>query len=219
MIIGKSGTGKSTLAMQMGYNIVSRYENGLLYVIDYESNNTKDRFRSVTGCSEKYFDDHCAILRDGISTESTLALLSKIKEFKVQHEKELAVPNENGIKDPESGEVIKTLPPTVVIIDSLAMMMPKDVISEEEMAGSMQATTIAKSNTQFFKRCVQLCNRANIILLMVNHITQQIAIGVTPPTAVVNYLKQDEAISRWKSGNVRYRYINQINSWFKTWRG
>jgi hypothetical protein len=34
---------------------------------------------------------------------------------------------------------------------------------------------------------------------MVNHITQQIAIGVTPPTAVVNYLKQDEAISGGKA--------------------
>jgi len=196
MIIGKSGTGKSTLAMQMGYKMISKYDNGLLYVVDFERNNTKERFRAITGCSEEYFDSHCTILRDGISTESTLNLIAKIKQFKVDHEEELLVPNENGIKDPETGEVIKVLPPTVVIIDSLAMMMPKEVLSEEEMAGGMQATTVAKSNTQFFKRAVGICNRANIILLMVNHITQQIAIGVTPPSAVVNYLKQDEAISR-----------------------
>jgi len=199
MIIGKSGTGKSTLAMQMGYNIIKRYENGLMYIVDFESNNTKERFRSVTGCSEDYYSSHCTILRDGISTESTLMLLAKIKQFKVDHEKEISVPNENGIKDPSTGELVKVLPPTVVIVDSLAMMMPKDIISEEEMAGGMQATAIAKSNTQFFKRAVQICNKANIILLMVNHITQQVAIGVTPPTAVINYLKQDEAISGGKA--------------------
>lgn len=198
MCIGKSGTGKSTLAMQMAYNIASRYDNGLVYIYDFEQNNTKDRFRGVTGASEEWFGGHCLILRDGISTEAVLRTLSKIKEFKLKNEKDLLVPNENGIKD-ENGEIVKVLPPSVVIIDSLAMMMPEGLLAEEEVGGSMAATAVAKTNTAFFKRAIQLCNRANIILIMVNHITQQIAIGVTPPSAQVNYLKQDEAISGGKA--------------------
>lgn len=197
MCIGKSGTGKSTLAMQMGANIVQRYENGLLYLFDFEQNNTKERFRMVTGMTEEYYDEHCTILRDGITTESVLRLLSKIKEFKLAHEKELLVPNENGIKD-KSGEVVKVLPPSVVIVDSLAMMLPEDNLAEEEIQGAMSATSIARVNSQFFKKSVQICNRANIILIFVNHITQNIAIGVTPPSAQVNYLKQDEAIAGGK---------------------
>lgn len=218
MVIGKSGTGKSTLAMQMGANIIQRYENGLLYLVDFEQNNTKERFRMVTGVSEEYFNDHCTILRNGISTESVLRLLSKIKEFKLKNEKDLLVDNENGIKDPATGKVVKILPPSVVIVDSLAMMMPEDNISEEEIQGSMAATSIAKVNSQFFKKAVQICNRANIIMLFINHITQQISIGVTPPTALVNYLKQDEAISRWKSSIICNRYINQTNSKLKVRR-
>lgn len=198
MCIGKSGTGKSTLAMQMAYNIASRYENGLVYIYDFEQNNTKDRFRGVSGASEEWCNEHCMILRDGISTEAVLRTLSKIKEFKLKNEKDLLVPNENGIKD-ESGKIVEVLPPSVVIIDSLAMMMPESLLAEEEVGGSMAATSIAKTNTAFFKRAIQLCNRANIILIMVNHITQQIAIGVTPPSAQVNYLKQDEAISGGKA--------------------
>lgn len=194
MCIGKSGTGKSTMAMQIAYNIASRYENGLVYIYDFEQNNTKDRFRGVTGSSEEWFKEHCMILREGISTEAVLRTLSKIKELKLKNEKEILVPNENGIKD-ENGEIVKVLPPSVVIIDSLAMMMPENLLAEEEVGGSMAATAVAKTNTAFFKRAIQLCNRANIILIMVNHITQQIAIGVTPPSAQVNYLKQDEAIS------------------------
>lgn len=195
MCIGKSGTGKSTLAMQMAYNMASRYENGLVYIYDFEQNNTKDRFRGVTGATENWVNNHCMILRDGISTEAVLRTLSKIKEFKLKNEKELLVPNENGIKDPTTGKLVEVLPPSIVIIDSLAMMMPENLLAEEEVGGSMAATSIAKTNTAFFKRAIQLCNRANIILIMVNHITQQIAIGVTPPSAQVNYLKQDEAIS------------------------
>jgi DNA replication protein DnaC len=34
MIIGKSGTGKSTLAIQMGVNIIKKYDNGLMYLFD-----------------------------------------------------------------------------------------------------------------------------------------------------------------------------------------
>lgn len=101
MCIGKSGTGKSTIAMQIAYNMTSRYDNGLVYVYDFEQNNTRERFRQVTGASESWYDEHCTILRDGISTEGVLRLLSKIKEFKLAHEKDLLVDNENGIKDEE----------------------------------------------------------------------------------------------------------------------
>lgn len=194
MIIGKSGTGKSTLGIQMGTNIIKKYPNGLMYIFDFEQNNTKERVRMVSGVSEEYCNQHISIMRNGISTESVLRTLSKIKEMKLAHEQELLVPNEDGIKD-ETGEVIKVLTPTVVIVDSLAMMMPEDNLSTEEIQGSMAATGIAKVNSQFFKKCVQIIQQANIILIFINHITQNVSIGVTPPSAVVNYLKQDEAIS------------------------
>ena len=45
----------------------------------------------------------------------------------------------------------------------------------------------------------QICNRANIILIFINHITQAIAIGPTPVAADVNYLKQGEASSGGKT--------------------
>ena len=199
MIIGKSGSGKTTLAVQMGMNIIRNYQNGLMYLFDFEQNNTKERIRSVSGVSEEYYNDHCTILREGITTESVLRTLSKIKEWKLANEKEIAVPNENGIVDPKTGKVINILPPTVVIVDSLAMMLPADNLAEEDIQGSMSATAIAKVNSQFFKKSVQICNRANIILIFINHITQQISIGVTPVAAQLNYLKQDEAISGGKA--------------------
>ena len=83
-----------------------------------------------------------------------------------------------------------------MILDSLAMMLPEDNLKEEEIQGAMAATSIARVNSQFYKKVVQICNRANIILIEINHITQQISVGVQPPSAQINYLKQDEAISK-----------------------
>jgi len=197
-IIGKSGTGKSTLAAQIGINIIQRYENGLMYWFDFEQSTTVDRIRKVTGISEKYAKEHLSIQRKGITTEKVLLTLSKLKEMKLAHEKELLVPNENGIKD-EAGKVINILPPTVVVVDSLAMMMPEDNAETEEIQGAMSATGIARVNAQFFKKAVQIANTANIVLIFINHITQNISIGATPVASVLNYLKQDEALSGGKA--------------------
>ena len=112
-VIGKSGSGKSTLAAQIATNIVKRYENGLMYYYDFEKGTDKNRIRMVSGMSEEVFNEKVTILKTDISTEKVLRMLYKIKEFKMQHEKELLVDNENGIKD-EDGKLVKILPPTVV---------------------------------------------------------------------------------------------------------
>ena len=199
MFIAKPGCGKSTLAIQSAVNIIKRYNEGLLYLFDFEQNNSIERIRMVTGVDQEYCKKHITILREGITTETVLNTISKIKELKVAHEKELLVDNENGIIDLETGEVKKILPPTVVIVDSLAMMMPSDNLAEEEIQGSMAQTSVARVNAQFFRKAVQICERGNIMMFFINHITQQIAIGITPPSSVINYLKQDEAIAGGKA--------------------
>lgn len=182
----------------MGVNIIKRYENGLMYVFDYERSNSKDRIRQITGISEEYFDSHISIQKQGISTQSLLRTLSKIKELKLSHEKELLVPNENGIKD-ENGEIIKILPPTVVVADSVAMMLPEDVLSEEEIQGQMATTSGAKTNAQLIRKSIPILEAGNIILILINHITTAIAIGPTPVAADINYLKQGESLPGGKT--------------------
>lgn len=83
-----------------------------------------------------------------------------------------------------------------MIIDSLAMMMPEDNLNEEEIQGSMAITGIAKVNSQMAKRMLQIANRANIIVIFINHITQAISLA-TPVAADVNYLKQRRSNQWW----------------------
>jgi hypothetical protein len=56
------------------------------------------------------------------------------------------------------------------------------------------ASAIAKANTNVFKRIMSPIENANIIVMLVNHLTQKIEIGPVKSKAQVNYLKQDESI-------------------------
>ena len=65
------------------------------------------------------------------------------------------------------GNRIFKLQPTVVILDSLAMLMPRDLTEGGEIAGSMTITSVAKVNTQLVKRIIPLLKSANIIWFMI----------------------------------------------------
>jgi RecA/RadA recombinase len=101
--------------------------------------------------------------------------------------------NKEGIM--EDGKLKKILPPTVVIVDSIAMMMPRDVLAAEEISGQMTATALAKANTQLFKRLVQVAMQANIIFFFINHINQKIEANAAVPTqAQINFLTMNETL-------------------------
>ena len=147
-VIGKTGAGKSTFAIQMGTNIIRKYDQGSMFILDFEQSNGKDRVRSITGMSEEEFDRRVAIKKIGIATETVLQIVSQIKQLKLKHKKDLLVDNAEGIIDPKTGKLQKILPPTVVIVDSVAMMIPLESLENEEMKGNMAATQMARANTQ-----------------------------------------------------------------------
>jgi RecA/RadA recombinase len=192
-VIGKTGTGKSTFAIQIANSIIQRYDQSTMFILDFEQSNTKDRVRMITGMSDEDFERKVSIRKIGISTETVLELAAQIKTLKLSHQKELMTENKEGIM--ENGKLKKILPPTVVIVDSVAMMMPRDVLAAEEISGQMTATALAKANTQLFKRLVQVAMQANIIFFFINHINQKIEANAAVPTqAQVNYLSMSETL-------------------------
>jgi len=192
-VIGKTGSGKSTFAAQIGGNIVKRYDNGLLYYFDFENGMTIDRIANVSGMSEEECASKVQINNLGISSDAVLKIVYQLKKFKLDHANELMVENKEGIYE-DDGTLTKILPPTVIIIDSLAAMMPKDELGVEEIKGGMSASANAKANNQLFSRLVQPIAEANIIVIVINHIKQAISMG-TPVAASINYLKQGETLN------------------------
>ena len=72
--------------------------------------------------------------------------------------------------------------------------MPESLTEDEELGGSMSASSIAKTNTMLFKKISQLCKDANIIFWTINHILDEIQMGFIPKAAQISGLKQGERL-------------------------
>ena len=79
------------------------------------------------------------------------------------------------------------------------MLLPEDLANDDELGGSMDASSIAKKNTSLLKKISQDCKEANIILFTINHILDEIQMGFIPKAAQISGLKQGERLPGGKA--------------------
>lgn len=200
MIVGKAGSGKSSLGIQIATNIMKNYENSDLYILDYEQSNKIDRVRNISGLSQDYINKHVLLLQTGIYTETVLALVKQIYDTKKKYADDIMVDNCDGLRD-KNGKVIKMFPPTFVMIDSWTTMMPKADISDN--GGVIDGQTIggrtAQVNKQVLKKILQPCLEANIIPIIINQLSANMSIGPMPAESQTRFLKNTLTIPGGKS--------------------
>ena len=190
-VIGKSGSGKTTFAIQTAINIINPYPEGFIAHLDYEKGTNINRIMALSGWDKNKIKEKYMLINSGIYAESLYTLVKKLAELKI--DKYDKYKYDTGEKD-YNGNPIYELQPTVVLVDSWALLASKDITDEKELSGSMSASSIAKTNNAIVKRIVSHMEQANIILIAINHIGQKIEIGFTKTQAQINYLKQDETL-------------------------
>lgn len=192
MLIGRSGCGKTTWAVQTACNIVRPFENGCVFHDDIEGGLTEYRKEILSGFTPEEIQSKYISRNTGITAENFYERIKMIHDIKTKEKEKYTY--DTGCLDPYGNHIFK-LQPTVYILDSLALLMPSQYTEEEELSGSMSATAAAKTNSMSFKRIQQLVKGANIILMMVNHINKKIDINpMQRSKAQLSYLKQDETL-------------------------
>ena len=199
-IIGRSGSGKSTLLMQIAGNICRSFiEKGYpvdLHIDDLEGSLPYARKEFLLGLTEDQMKDHVDIRNTGITSENFFQRIKTIRDIKVENRKEYEY--DTGLFDINGNRIFKLIP-TIYVIDSLPLLMPEEMTEDDELGGSMSASSIAKTNTQVFKKISQLCKEANIILFTINHILEEIQMGFIPKAAQISGLKQGERLPSSRS--------------------
>ena len=194
MIIGRSGCGKTTWAIQAAGNIVKPFPNSAIYHDDIEGGMNNTRLYKLAGMSPEVASKKYIHRNTGITCENFYARVKMIHDIKLANREEFEY--DTGIYN-ELGERVFKLQPTVYILDSLALMMPESNVEEEELGGQMSTTAAAKMNAKVFRQIIPMLKAANIILLVINHITQAISINpMQRKKAQVSYLKIDESIPK-----------------------
>ena len=194
-IIGRSGSGKSTFLMQISGNIVRPFiDKNMptgLFIDDIEGSLPAARKSFLLGLTEEESLEYLDMRNSGITTENLLKRIKTIASDKLNNRKEYEY--DTGLCDINGNRIFK-LVPTVYVVDSLPMLLPENLVEEEELAGSMAASSIAKANTMIFKQISQTCKSANIIFFTINHILEEIQMGFIPKAAQISGLKQGERL-------------------------
>jgi len=195
-IVGDSGSGKSTLAVQLACNIVAPYDPQMAWVdhFDEEEATTIERVCMLhpdwdLEDAEQYYH-----LKDsGLSVEKFYLYLDHICKIKSQLAEKIM--QESDKYTDRFGVPLSFLPPTVVILDSLAVLQPENVIEKNELGTSMSTTSTAKSFATLFRSMRRLLRKGNIFVLVVNHLLDNVSINqYETKRAPVNYLPANKTV-------------------------
>ena len=191
-IIGSTGVGKTTLAIQIGWNIVKKFEDGLLLVIDCEKTSNKERVINITKAD--YNDERIRMSKGNVTIEDVLEMFNQICDMKEANKKEYQYMVENKSYD---GKPFPCYVPTVFIIDSLPSFNSKSY-DEETLGTNVDQMKAAKDITRFYTNILDRAWKYNCIFIMINHIKTNANINQfqTPPPGLMMLNNQTETLPR-----------------------
>ena len=191
-VIGRTGCGKTTFILQSASEIIRPFETSCIYHDDIEGGIVQTRKEMLLRMRGSELKDHYIARNSGITAENFYERIKMIHDLKMENRSDYEY--DTGVYDEEGNRVIK-MEPTVYILDSLALLMPEKYTDEEELSGQMSTTAAAKTNSSIFRRIIPMLKAANIILFVVNHITEKVEVNMFAKTkAQTAYLKPGESL-------------------------
>lgn len=195
MLIGESSTGKTSLLISVACNIIRQFKTSCVFFEQAEVGTNLQRIKNLSGfTTDEEFASRFIIRDAGITIESVFDRVKSIHDIKVNNPDKFLY--DTGMKDIQNKEIYK-FEPTVVIIDSVKMVLSQKSTESSEIS-NMSAAQNANSNGQYYTKMVPLCREANIIMILINHITTDINTGFLPKKSELPYLRQGEHISSGK---------------------
>ena len=195
-LIGNSGTGKTSLLIGMACSIIRPFKTSVIFFEQAEVGTNIQRIRNLSGISDANGFAGRFVVRDaGISIESIYKRIMTIYNIKIKNPEKYQY--NTGIID-MFGKPVYKFEPTVVIIDSVKMvqsearMIDSDGNIENDKVTNMDGATEARDISIYYKKMVPMCRVANIIIIMVNHITKNIQTGYLPQKNEFPFLRQGE---------------------------
>jgi RecA/RadA recombinase len=196
MVISNSGVGKTTICTQIASNIIRRFNTSTVFYEQAEIGTNIQRIKQLSGfVTDQDFSDRFIVRDAGITIESIYERVKMVHDIKVNNQSDYLY--DTGMIDMRDNRIYK-FEPTVFIIDSIKMVLSRKNAEADE-SNNMAAATNAKANSEYFTKMVPLCREANIIMLLINHITTDINTGFLPKPSELAYLNQGEHISGGKS--------------------
>jgi len=139
------------------------------------------------------------LTNDDVASEDLTELIDKIYRIKMAHGCQVVFTKTGALEAKTDKRKMRAaaadLPPTVIITDSWAAMFPREMSEMDKVAHGMFATARAKANNAVVDQAKDKMYRANIILIVVNHIQKSVDTNQYAPDArPLKYMKEDETL-------------------------
>lgn len=199
-IIGDTGTGKTTFASQMGYNIIAPFPDSTLHFIDTEKAMSMNRLIRLTRAP--YNDPRLVLKKENTSIEDVLEMITRVCDIKESGGKRYMYEVPGRTYD---GKPMQIYIPTVFILDSLPNFNSKE-FNVEDLGTNTDGMRGAKDVTRFFTNVLDRAWKYNITIIVINHIRPKTDMNpyVVGPKGIM-MLGQGEQLPR---GQVAQYYSN-----------
>lgn len=157
-------THNTTLADQIGWNIVKDFADGLLIHCDAEKTSTRQRITQICGCD--YNEPRIRLAKSHCSIESVLTMFNTICDMKEAGGKQYQYEYKGPTYD---GKPFMAYVPTVFIIDSLPAFNSEDY-NTKDLGNNVDQMRAAKDVTRFYTDCINRAWEYNIMFIVINHI-------------------------------------------------
>ena len=195
--IGRPHCGKTTMANQIAGEIARQFEHSKIYHYDIEGGSNEYRFQNMARFNDSEMATKYNYRDKQVTSEFFHDELTRVYNEKKKLGK--TIQYNTGVHNYLGKPVIK-YEPTIVILDSIPLLYPDDVATNEKMDGSMAVASTVKANSFVFKKMQQLCREVNIIILAINHIQPEITIGVPKKTQMAG-IRRGERLSGGEATN------------------
>jgi archaellum biogenesis ATPase FlaH len=191
-ITGKTNTAKTAFAVQIAAEICRPYKEAEVYLLDIEGSSNVSRIMQLMNYDYEDVKSKFNYHDEFQYIEDVFEFITEIGNTKLANKDVFATDfshkNEFGVNR-------AAYAPTVIILDSLPMIMTRDLEGIEGMASQMYNTRRTLQISQFYKRLRPIMRRANIICLVINHLNFKVDTNpFAKSQAQIMYMKQDEAM-------------------------
>lgn len=194
-IVGFSGTGKSTLADQIAWNIIQPFidKGAFMMHVDVEQTVIPQRLYDIFGIKPgDYRVDNIVINKEATYIDDVLKIIDDICKEKEAHPEEMYDADGKWF----GKKSIKLHVPTVIIIDSLPSFVSSDS-NTASIDGQMTTNREVAMVAQFYTKVLPKIAKYNIMVIATNHIRPKIIVDVyNQPPPQLMLLKPSETLPR-----------------------
>ena len=195
-LVGKPGGAKTSMAIQIAYNIVKPFKSGTVFHIDCEGATSYSRVQALTKHPLETLRDKYRIRQERISLSDVKSMIVDIYHEKVSNKEKYLY--DTG-KLNEFGEEIIMPEPTCIVLDSFATLSSgiedKSIEEAAEIMTQTEKMRLTGEIGRFINELLPILKEANIILIAVNQIKTNPGMGIIKQAGMILGLKPDEAPS------------------------